>query len=543
MRRLLIGLGFALCAMAAHAQAPSVLPPAKVGGQFTGGCSASRPLPGDATTIAWSAGGDVCALKQSWCNGKPLFDIIVGGNTQTIKSVNCFPDVRRLAALLRVSPVFGTAGAPVSKLYDQLGGTTGFVQATSANQPAIWLINGRVSIAFDGFLVDFISGANADKFLSFPSIATASQNTTVYSAFQQVSGSSGFAPDEFSTLYSTGVPLSSGLNVGSGAPSSGLPTTWNAFSSTSFSPSNTAAWGETGPVVLGVISSSTNFCVNQNNEAQSCSGAALASASASGGAIGAAPGLGNGGFYGRIYGFMIAGAATATTAQQTALRTSLAALHGINQATPKYAILVDGASLDVGQGGLIGGINGYGWAEQMLAQIPYPIRMGNVAVSGATTANVSSTMATSQCAFFKAGVTNILFGPDAAAGNSIRNGETGAQAFSDLQTYLINAKACSNPPAKIFVGLLGGGITCVTSCSETQNYNNLVITNAATLGITPAWYSPQCPLNDITAAFSPLTNAQYFNQSPTYLQGHYTIVGYQNSAMCGLFAIQSAIGP
>lgn len=530
MRRLLSLAALFLWIGAACAQGIAPLP-LKIGGQYTGGCGISRPLPGDATTITWSAGGDVCALKQSWCNGKPLFDIIVGGATKTINSVNCFPDVRRLAALLGISPVSGTAGAPLSKLYDQLGGTTGFVQTTAANRPAIWLINGRVAMAYDGAMVDFITGVNADRYLTFPGITTDNQNTTAYAAIQ----ASTTAPaTTFSTLFNTSPAGSSGFMISSGSSWGGA--IWFApFTGITISP---ALFTETQPSVIGVVAGSGSVNLTQNEE--SGSSAAFVAGTSTGGFLGAVPFFGpqNSGFFGRMYGFMIAGAAQATSGQQTALRNAFYGLHGIAKATPKYNVLVDGASVDAGMGSLIAGINGYGWAEQMLALLPYPIRVSNTSFPGAKILDLNATMATYQCSFFPATGTNVLIGPGFAAGNTIVvTPKTGAQAFTDLQTYITSAKACAHPPTIFIVYLLGsdGG-------DAEQDYNNLVIANAASMGLTPIGGGPNAGyLNTIMAHFSS-GNTQYFNQSATYA-GHPNIIGYQNMSLPPLAAIRSLLGP
>ena len=518
----------------AYAQSLAPLP-LKLGGQYTGGCGTSHPLPGDATAISWSAGGDVCALKQSWCNGKPLFDIIVGGNTYTINSVNCFPDVRKLASLLGISPVFGRAGAPLSKLYDQLGGTSGFVQATSANRPAIWLINGIVSIAFDGFLVDFGSGSQDDRFLNFPSITTNNQNTTAYAAIQASSSCASFgygSAGDYPVLFSTSPAGATGFSV-----QTNIPNPLGAFSWVSVSAVNTGLWLETQPAVIGVIASSGAFTMTQNEE--SGAGAALASGTATGGTLGAINFFSQkSGFFGRMYGFVIAGAIAATSGQQIAMRNAFYGLHNIAKATPKYSILIDGASVDAGVGSLIGGINGYGWAEQMLAFLPYPIRTGNTSVQGAKILDLNGTVSAFQCNFFQATGTNVLIGPGFAAGNSISGGKTGAQTYADLVTYLTSIKACSHAPTIIMVYLLA------SSGSDAENdYNVLVIANAATLGITPIGGGPAGGYQNTIMSQFQVANAQYFNQSPAWIASHPTIVGYQNMSLPPLAAIQRALGP
>ena len=528
MRRLIVSW-VAVFFWIASASAQS-LPPPQIGGQYTGGCAASRPLPLDATAISWTAAGGVCSLTTKWLNGKPLFDIIVGGNTYTIKSINGFPDVRRLAGLLGVSPTFGMAGAPISTLYDQSGNSNNFTQSTSANRPAVWLINGVVSIAFDGFLVDFGSGSNADKFLNFASIATNNRNTTAYAAIQASNGGAtfGYSTSDFPTLFNTGTSISHGFALDSGPATAGTQVTWTAYSWSTLAASTPTLWPETQPAVIGVIAGSGGLTVTQNEE--SASSAALSADTATGGYLGAVPLVSlNGGFYGRMYSFMIAGATTATSGQQTTMRNALYALHGIAK-TQKYAILVDGASLDSGVGSLIAGINGYGYVEQMLTQIHAPVRMGNTGVQGATIANITGTVSASQCKFFSASYTNILIGPSSAAGNSISGGETGAQAYVDLQSYLTAIKACSVVPSTIYVWLLG------TGCTECVNYNNLVIAGAASLGITPIGGSGY--LNSVMATFT-TANTQYFNQSPAWMVGHPNVVGYQNFSLAPLGAIRS----
>lgn len=536
--RLLFAL-LLLWPLAVRAQAPSIMPPIQVGEQYTGGCNPSRPLPLDATSISWGGAYGVCSLTTKWLNGRPLFDIVVGGNTYTIKSVNGFPDVRKLAGLLGVSTNFGTAGAAVSTWYDQSGNANNCTQSTSANRFAVWLINGRVSMAFDGFLVDYGSGSNADKYCTISNgLATNNQNTTVYAALQPVSSGAafGYGVNDLSDVFALGNDGTSGFGLGGAGGTS--KTLWQSTSLQGAYPASASTlWLETQPSVIGVISGSSSLTITQNEEISSGLTAVL-SGTASGGTIGAFPFFSfNGGYYGRMYSLMVAGAANATSGQQTSMRSALYALHGISKATAKYAILIDGASLDVGTGALIAGINGYGWAEQMLSQIPYPIRMGNTAVYGATIANLNSTIATSQCNFFQSGPKNILFFPQAAAGNSISGGETGAQAYADLQTGLTAYKACANPPSTIYVSLFG-----TVATGEYANYNALVIANAASLGIIPFSNASDCAMNAIIDGFV-TSNAQYFNQTPSWLVNHPRIIGYQNFAMCGLAVLQSLIGP
>jgi hypothetical protein len=496
---------------------------------LTGGCNASRPLPMDVTTIDWSGAYGVCSLTAKWLSGK-LFDIIVDGHTYTIKAIKGFPDVRKLARLLGVSPMLGTAGAPLSKWYDEsVHGND--CSSPSGARPSIWLINGKVSVAFDGFLVDEASGSNADSYCALPSgVVTNNQATTVYAAVQMVSGGAtyGYTTRYFPTLFSAGDTEAHGFIFNAGPPSEGSAISWTASARINDTTTTPTLWPETQPVVIGMIAGSDAFSVTQNEE--SASSSALPVDTATGGYIGATPFSINGGFYGRMYTFMVAGATAASSAQQTVMRNALYSLHQIAKRKPKYAILVDGASVDVGLGSRIGNVNGYGWVEQMLAQIPTPIRMGNTAVSGATTAEITSTISKSQCNFFKSGYTNILIGPSAAAGNSIIAGKTGAQAYSDLQTYVTDMRNCANPPSAILVWLLG------TSCTECVRYNNLIVANAALLCITPIGGSDH--LNPIMAAFA-TSNAKYFNQSPSWLSGHPTIAGYQNLSRAPLAALQT----
>lgn len=525
MIRLFVLALLLLYASAAQAQMPG----REIAINFTGGCTASRPLPMDATTIKWSAAYGVCSLTTQWLSGK-LFDIVVGGKTYTIRAVNGFPNVKRLAAILGVSPVFGKAGAPLSKWYDE-SGKGNDCSPPVGHRPSIWLIKGKVSVAFDGFLVDEASGSNADEYCTLPrGVVTHNQATTVYAAVQMVSGGAiyGNSTTYFPTLFNAGNTKSHGFIFCSRPRWTGSAISWTALAWTRHASTTFRLWPETQPMVIGAVAGSSAFIVTQNEE--SASSSALSADTANGGYIGAMPLLLHDGFYGRIYSFMVAGATAATGAQQIAMRHSLYALHKIAKARPKFAILVDGASVDVGLGSRIGGINGYGWVEQMLMESSAPIRMGNTAIVGATIANIASTISKSQCEFFLSGYTNVLIGPGTAAGNSIVKGKTGAQAYGDLQTYLAAMRNCHNPPGTILVWLLG------TSCAECVKYNNLVVANAASLGITPIGGAAH--LNAIMAAYA-VNNTKYFNQSPSWLVSHPTILGYQNLSRAPLGALET----
>lgn len=503
---------------------------------LTGGINPSS-APMDAVTgVTWQGGYGVSALNAAWrVAGKSLFTLASSG--VIIKTIaGGYPDVKALASALNVSPTTGIGGALVSKWFDQSGNGNDLTQTTTANQPAIWLIKGKVFMAFDGLIYDyvhsFIDSSNGDKFFNMPSgMATNNRALSVFAAIQQnVSGNAfGFTNTYISSLFTTGVTTgagNSGVNFSSNATDAKAPL-HNTFAWPDFSALSSAIFPEVQPCVLGFVGATGATTFTQNEE--SSTGAALAAGSPSGGTIGSLPFFGStGGFYGRMQSIMFATSALSAD-NQAIVRKSMYSTFGINS-NPNISILIDGASIDDATGALIGGVQGYGCWEQLFDQlngsVAATLRMGNTAVYGAKIADLTTNFAACQGTFFSPSSTkNILIGPTAAAGNTISGGKTGAQAYSDLLLYIAAAKTAGW--TRIGVSVVGPG-------TENTNYNNLIIANAAAQGFTVIGQN-----NPFLQAF-PVTDPILFNTSGPYAD-HPTVLGYSQLAAGYVVDIQAML--
>lgn len=498
----------------------------------------SQALPVDAVPGVWTIAAGTQALTSSWLTGN-LFDVQSGG-TQTIKAIAGQPDIVTLAGLMGVDPHAGIGGLPCSTWYDQSGNGHNLTQGTTGIQPFVVLIYGQVFMATDGFMLNFISSAfNLDKFFSWPSITTNNQALSVYALLQSSSGGApGFGSSYFATPFTNTATSSSGFFASTGPSSGTTAPLWNAFDWVGLTVHASTLFPETQPLVLGIISGTgaTNLIFTQNEETSTVT--SIPAGTSTGGSYGAATYLNAGsnatGLYAKTTAFMVATSALNST-QQTTMRKSLYQMGEIDSA-PIYSLLVDGASVDVGQGALVGasGVQCYGWVEQMLAQLPTGIRVGNTSTPGITIANLTATWATAQKNFYSASYTkNILIGPSFAGGNSIAGGETGAQAFADLQSYLTAAKAAGAWTA-ILVGTLPAS---APTGNQELIYNSLVRANAAALGITVV---------DLAALPAPIgtwttSNATYFNQSSPFTN-HPTVLGYSVLAGAYLAAVEAVLG-
>lgn len=484
----------------------------------------SLALPVDAVPSVWTIACGTQALTSAWLSGN-LFDVQSAG-THTIAAINGYPDIVTLAGLMGIDPHTGIGGLACSKWYDQSGGGNNLTQATATNQPWIVLINGQVYVATDGMLLDFVNGVfNLDKYFSWPSISTNNQAQSVYALLQSSSGGAPiFGGSYISLLFTNTTTISSGYMYGGGSASSTAEPLLNAFDWVGFTSHVSTIIPECQTVVLGTVSGTgaTNFTMTQNEETSTVT--SIPVGTSTGGQFGAAfylSGSSSGtatGLYAKTKAFMVATSAL-TSGQQTTMRESLYQMGEISSA-PIYNVLVDGASIDVGEGAFVGGVSAgvmaYGWADQVLNLVPTPFRLGNTSVPGATIAQLTATWATAQANYFSVSYKkNIVIGPAGAAGNTILGGKTGTQAFTDLQSYITAVKAAGAWDA-IVVTTLGTG-----QGPQYIIYNNLVIANAATLGITVA----RADLLPPPIGNWDTTNATYFNQVSPYTT-HPTVVGY-----------------
>lgn len=510
-----------------------------------GGCAPASVLPLDTGVSGISRAYGTCALTKNWLNRK-FADVVVNDVTYTINFINGAPDTRRLAQLMgNINPQFGTGGLPLARWYDQTGSGDDCIQTTAANQMSVWLINGQVSISADGYFVNYISGGTPqDRYCSASSVTTNSQASTYYFAGRPFQfGAPGYNNSSGASVLiqpgsgCCGGGAGSGFQIGAEGDNNG--TAWNpsnffTFSWDGFSgPTNTQLWPEDQPVVIGTILGSSTVTWTQNEETPTTCGAscALTAQTSTGITIGSnnATFTGQGAYVG-FQGLLVFGTTALSTGNQQTIRNSLYARFGI-PSTQSYSVIVDGASYDIHQGGLIGGVNGYGWSEQMRSRIPYPVRFVNIATSGATVANLITdwtNMTSFPCtgSFSKV----VYIGPNSAVGNSIAGGETGAQAFTDTSNLLTLVKSKCPSITNVIVATLPGG-------GEFANYNALVRSNASSLGYTVADWSADIVMGD----FQPSSNPILYNQTGFYA-GHPTIQGYSFFANDTIGPLRAAIG-
>src|SRR5580704_10093529 len=140
------------------------------------------PLPADAVPSVWTANYATAALTNNWLNSNFADVISTGPVTTTIKFISGKPDVATLATLMGVSATTGIGGLAMSKWYDQSGHGNDCTQATGANQLYVWLINGKVYVAGDGYLANFWANSSSlSKYCTLPAgVATNNQASSVY---------------------------------------------------------------------------------------------------------------------------------------------------------------------------------------------------------------------------------------------------------------------------------------------------------------------------------------------------------------------------
>jgi hypothetical protein len=482
---------------------------------LTGGCTNSGPLPLDAQGSALGAYG-TCALGSSWLNGK-MVDVTASG-THTISFINGYPDVLTIAGYMGISPVSGIGGLPISKIYDQSGNANDCTQATSANQLSLWLINGKVYIAADGWIASSLTPGALDKYCTLPSgLATNNQAMSAYFVTRGVAS----VPATESGLNGATL-LTTGTNGSSGWTSSNNPydnpSVWQTTDWQSYANAATALVPETQNAVVGTIAGTGGVAFTQNEE--SASVAAITAGSAAGGFLYATEIFSlNMGFYGRTQAAIIWGSALSSGAQTT-VRNSLYALFGINK-SPPYNLLIDGASVDYGTGGYIGGILGYGWEQQLIDTQPFAanVRITNTSLFGATIEDLTATWATRQKYSYSASYSkNVLYAAGWAAFNSIAAGDTGAVACTAMGSYITAAKAAGTWTEILVVVIPNPGAS-----AEVTNYQNCVVSSASGWGATLIDMRSNVLQN--SAVY--LTNPVYVNQSGPSVN-HPTVLGYQS---------------
>lgn len=526
-RAILIAAWLAISVVCADAQA--VLYKQSLYGQPTGGCSSAAPLPAD-TGPTFSAAFGTCALTTRWMSGK-LFDVTAQSRTVTIRAINGYPDVKTLAALMGISPLSGIGGLPMSLWYDQSGSGNNCVQATSGAQLSVWLINGKIYVAGDGMIVDFINGAaGSERYCSVSSITTNNQSTSVFAVSQiNIAGNQfGLAGTYSSALFNlspSGPGSGEGFIFGASYSSGATAIRWAATNWVNFGATTSGFFPESQPVVLGVIAGASSLTLTQNEETPT-SGTAIGSGTATGATImgctfGAACG-----FYGRTQAILIAGATAFSSGQQQTERNSLYARFNVAPA-PAYSVLVDGASTDSGEGAYIGAVMGYGWAAQLRDMVPYPIRWGNTSVPGASLENLTTNFATNQAGFFSGlAIKNLLFIGVEAAGNSIANGDSAAQAYSALGTYVNAAVTAGWSKANIYTSSFSYSQTATTTAYDVLLAANTIGINAITFDGT----GTVCPTNATFLAGPP--GAPYFNPNSGVSANHPLVPGYNVFAKC-----------
>lgn len=536
-RRILASFVIALIAFTAVAPASAQGSLVNKSYQLKGGLDLSGAFPLDTlqvgTTVTFACG--VGALTSKWISG-PLVDFVAHGTTYTLYAKQGYPDVKRLAALVGVSPKLGIFGGRVSKCYDQTGQGHHPVQATTANQPELIIINGRVSIWFGGVLTT--TAALPQLYLSY-SGALNNRSFTHFAAITNYSTSAAAGPSQalFSSLLGSGTigsPVTSDMVVGdqSSFTTGGAPPA--AAGNSALLDSTVTVGASLGSVGLQgtsfvSIGNATGSAMAVNG--RTATGAVLDAGSNSPTLVGGD--VNNlGPFGGRLQGVILT-SSILTLAQAQVTQAALAKWAGINinvNLANSLNVVLDGDSSDQGQGAdplngystISGG--GYGYLEMVKDQLrQYPISWYNVAVTGNTIAQCTTnyTSGFTPTSTFQASSTrNIIIGPNVAVKATLNgNGDSGSAAFTDFQAWLTAVKA--QGWTRIATVLLPPGADTGLAA-----YNTLVKANAVSLGID---------IIDMTA------ETQVFSGNPIYnaADGHPTVLGAQRfGAYINSYALQ-----
>lgn len=480
--------------------------------RLTGGFDLSGILPMDAATgVTWTACGALAALTAKWLSG-PLFDVIDrGGDTRTIHAIDGYPDIKSFAALAGVDPRTGIGGLLCSKVYDQSGRGRDFTQATPANQPGVWLIEGRIYFGFGGVLSQKALFLPAQYFNVSERVPVNNRSSSLYAIIKPYCSNAGWVTERGSPA------IYAGASMFSHGPANGI----GVVDFAKFSGPSIAAPVTVQRSVYSHILGADASRVSLNGVVGTAG--PLAAATAMGGRIGFQPGLPfSTAFSGRMQGFMMS-STPLSPAQDTAVKGALYKYGDIRSALPsaigKVNILIDGASFDQGQGGDPAGKygtqngGGYGWPEMLMDQLDgLDIQWNNIAASGNRIASCTSTYGSDgHLCFNSSAAKNILMGPNSAVGNTINDGKSGAQAYADFLSWLavVRADKWDRIITYTFSGPAG---------DPEQDYTDLMIANAET--------------NRITVVVMP-------SIAPNPFDGHPGISGYQMMAS----AMRSVLSP
>ena len=514
--------------------------------QSNGGVNLRGVYPMDAVAgSTWSFVGGVAALTKKWTNG-PLFDVIgKDGAVHTISAINGYPDVKKLAGLMKINYKSGIFGLLCTKVYDQSGNGNNVTATTPANtnQPGLWLINGKLYFGFGGILTTNAQNQQTAQYFTFPSGAV-TQNNQSNSVFSIVTPYT--SSDATSSALNTMMALLYGTNIWVG----GLGTQgYGATSDTVFQQTFTIPGG-VGPDIDSPIGANINTSVfstimgpaastmwlNENSGTHAALSAAAGSFINWGFDTGSPPF--NPAWGGRVTAMMIS-STVFTTTQAAQIRQSLYGWGNVNAyaTVPKINIVVDGASIDENQGGdpsiLYNTQNGggYGWAEMVkdyLNSIGYSFSFSNNGVSGFTLAQMAAAYPNSTAPIFNstAGVRNIYFGFNAAVGNTIGVGSVNTATFT--ATITSGSMNVTTPPSgsapKIQKGMavtgtgVPGGVTVAsfgtgTGGTGTYNLSSSFSVGSETITVT---YTGLAAYNDFLTALTAV-KAQSWSAIVTYL--------------------------
>jgi hypothetical protein len=441
------GIGIAVTQVASGG-----LPVTYAGGTRTGGIAGGSPVDSIANV---SGAFGVGALSASWNTG-PLYDLLRHDTsaTTTIRAVAGYPDVASIAAFLGIDPATGIGGCRMTKWYDQSGHANDLTNA-SGNVPSLWLVFGRVHVAFSGPLaqstsmpLQMLMGAGLIlNNQSFGFLAAYSSYDSIASGTPAKGGFTAIGGIGFSSIVATDVAF---VDQSSGSSSAAPDAVGPKSAVANYTAGTTVTTKGVGtyPTVMATYGSSVDTWLWNNNDT---SGEGAAHPAGSNSLI-----VGNETeqvypFGGRIQAIVVTSTAPAAP-QLLAAQAAIAAWANIdmsiNHDNNVANIVWDGASSTIGHGGspdqayqvYSGG--GYGFAEMVKDLLGLPrVSSYNLAISGNTTA---------QCAAvwsggfggktFQPGTPkNVLIGPNDSIGND--GASTGAQMYSNYQGWLSAVKA------------------------------------------------------------------------------------------------------
>ncbi|UPJ55423.1 hypothetical protein [Bradyrhizobium sp. 192] len=426
----------------------------------TGGLNLSGPLPMDAVSgVMWTATYGICAVGAAWtAPNKNLFTLTTSG--VTIKTVKGgYPDIKAFAAALGIDPYTGVGGDTISGWFDQSSNEGDAIQTTAANRPWVGLIYGRICLGFGGVLSSDIDHPTMKaQFLNLPpSVVMNTQSCSIFSLVKPYSTTARtassvtnfFGAGRLNTIVSnTGFALEAPNSFfADDAGSLASVFDLSNFESVQVFPPTVGIQNQVSYAILSAAAAKYGW--NEYSE----TGPAITAASPAGGNIGSYPasgGIGDNGFCGRGYAVLIS-STVFSPAQEAAMKASLYRILNMPTSPLIANVLIDGASLDQGQGGvpgtlytdeLVGG--GMGWPEFLMDDLSsYPINWNNVAGSGFRIDQGTDFYNSigNRKLFNPALAKNILIGPNSQYGNSGFQGRTIAQIKTDFTAYMAAAQA------------------------------------------------------------------------------------------------------